>query len=54
MKDKIKALITELKQENSNRSIAMEDKDCNQERRAVLVHKYNNTLDIIKRLEKLL
>jgi len=54
MENKIKALILELKQENTDRSVAMNDENCSEYGHTVLVHKYNNTLDIIKRLEKLL
>ena len=54
MENKIKTLITELKNENKDRSIAMNDEMCTEYGHTVLVHKYNNTLDIIKRLELLL
>jgi hypothetical protein len=53
MENKIKSLILELKEENKNRSIALNDKECSQYSHTVLTHKYNCTLDIIKRLEKL-
>lgn len=53
MKDKIKALIIELKKENDRRSVAMNDGMCSEYGHTVLVHEYNNTLDIIKRLELL-
>lgn len=54
MKNKIIALIYELKEENNNRSIAMNDGNCSDYAHTVLVHKYNNTCDIIKRLEETL
>ena len=51
MENKIKAIVIELKQENIDRSIAMNDGGCSEYARTVLVHKYNNTLDIINRIE---
>lgn len=54
MEKKIQALITKLKQENQDRSVALNDKDCSEYSHTVLVHKYNNTLDIIKQLEEIL
>lgn len=53
-KREIQALITELKSENRDRSIAMNDENCSQYSHSALAHTYNNTLDIIKRLEKIL
>lgn len=54
MRSKIKALIIELKNENKNRSIAMKDDMCTKYGHTVLVHEYNNTLDILTRLELVL
>lgn len=57
MENKIKALITKLKNENKDRTIAMSDPECNSYsdyRHNVLLHKYNNTLEIIKQLEDIL
>lgn len=54
MRSKIKALIIELKNENKNRSIAMKDDMCTEYGHTVLVHTYNNTLDILTRLELVL
>jgi hypothetical protein len=54
MENKIKLLITQLKEENSNRSKEMATGECSQYRHTALVHTYNNTLDIIKKLENLL
>ncbi len=53
MEQKIKALITKLSNENNDRSIAMNDGQCSEYAHTVLVHKYNNTLDIIKQLEEI-
>jgi len=53
MENKIKALITELKDENTNRSNAMNDENCSEYAHTVLVHKYNLTIEFIKRLENL-
>lgn len=54
MEQKIKALITKLSNENNDRSIAMNDDGCSEYAHTVLVHKYNNTIEIIKQLEELL
>jgi hypothetical protein len=51
LEKKIKALIIELKQENESRSIAKNSSNCSEYNYAVLTHKYNNTLEIVKRLE---
>ena len=53
MDDKIKALLIQLKNENKDRSIALNDGMCSEYNRTVLTHKYNNTLSIIKRIESL-
>jgi hypothetical protein len=53
MELKIKAIITKLSNENKDRIIAMNDGQCSEYARTVLVHKYNKTLDIIKQLEKI-
>lgn len=52
MNEKIKALINELKAENEERSKAMNSPNISDYSHTVKVHTYNNTLDIIKRLEK--
>jgi hypothetical protein len=52
MESKIKALIVKLQSQNKDRSVAMNDKDCSEYAHTVLVHKYNNTLDIIKQIEE--
>jgi len=54
MKEKIEALIIKLSNENNDRCIAMSDDECSEYAHTVLVHKYNNTLEIIKQLEELL
>jgi len=54
MESKIKALITKLSSENNDRSVAINDGECSEYAHTVLVHKYNNTLDIIKQLENIL
>ena len=53
-KRKIQALITELKSENRDRSIAMNDENCSQYSYSALAHTYNNTLSFIEKLEKIL
>jgi hypothetical protein len=52
--NKIKAYISELKDRNENRSIAMNDSMCSAYNHTVLVHKYNTTIEIIKELEELI
>lgn len=54
MENKLKALITKLQTENQERSIAMNDGQCSEYGHTVLVHKYNNTLEIIKQIEEIL
>jgi hypothetical protein len=54
LENKIKALIIELKQENESRSIAKNSHNCSEYNYTVLTHKYNNTLEIIKRLKNTL
>ena len=54
LKNKLNALLIELISENNDRSIAMNDKDASKYLHNVLRHRYNNTLDIIKRIEKLM
>lgn len=53
MENAIKALIIELKQENEYRSNAMNSGECSEYAHTVLVHKYNLTLEFIKRLENI-
>ena len=54
MKDKLRALIIKLEQENKERSIAMDDTMCTEYAHTVLVHKYNNTLDVLKQLREII
>jgi hypothetical protein len=54
MEQKLKALITKLSNENNDRIIAMNDGECSEYGHTVLVHKYNNTLEIIKQLEEVI
>jgi hypothetical protein len=54
MEAKIKALLIQLKAENESRSIAINDRECSKYNRSKLTHKYNNTLEIIQRLETIL
>ena len=54
MENKVRALIVKLENENKDRIIALNDKDCPKYSYTVLVHKYNNTLDIIKQLNEVL
>lgn len=50
----MKELIRELKDENTERSRKMNGGKLTEYGHTVSVHTYNNTLDIIKRMEKLL
>jgi hypothetical protein len=54
MKDKLRALLVKLENENKDRSIALNDENCSEYAHTALVHKYNNTLNIIKRLKEIL
>jgi len=54
MKDQLRALILELKQENENRSAVLSNPDTSDHSYSITVHAYNNTLNFIKRLEKLI
>ena len=54
MKDKLRALIIKLEQENKDRNVALNDTNCSEYAYTVLVHKYNNTLDILKQLKETL
>ncbi len=54
MKEDIEALVIQLKQENRDRAIAMNDHICPPYTYTALTHKHNNTLEIIKRLEAIL
>lgn len=51
MKQSIQALITKLKAENDDRAEQMRKPNISSYAHTVNVHTYNNTLDIIKRLE---
>ena len=53
MEKEIKALITKLMAKNNERSVAMNNDKCSEYGHTVLVHEYNNTLDIVKQLEKI-
>jgi hypothetical protein len=53
MYEKIKLLIAELKAENEERNKALNSPNISDYSHTVKVHTYNNTLDIIKRLEKI-
>lgn len=50
----VKAMISQLKDENRSRQVALNDRDCSDYLRTVLHHKFNNTNDIIKRMEQML
>jgi len=54
MKNKVRILIDQLQQENDKRSRILEDKDCTKEMYSILVHEYNCTLGILKRLKGIL
>jgi hypothetical protein len=54
MKNEIKSLVDELMKENHDRSVKMNDSKTSQYTHSALVNEYNNTLDIVKRLEKIL
>lgn len=54
LKKHIEAYIAQLKSENSDRSVGLNDPQCSQYNHTVLTHKYNCTLDHIKRLEAIL
>jgi len=54
MEQKIKDLLLELYRENEARARALENPECSRDRAIVEQYCYNNTLDIIKRLEKTL
>jgi hypothetical protein len=53
MKQEIQLLIKKLMDENTARSIKMNHK-ISDYAHTVLVHEYNNTLDIVKQLEKII
>jgi hypothetical protein len=52
--DEVKALIAELKKENSVRSEKIGSPGISQYNNSFYVHTYNNTLEIIKRLENII
>jgi len=54
MEQKIKALLTKLSNENKDRSITMNDGNCDDYVHTALAHTYNNTFEIIKQLEEIL
>lgn len=54
IKQEIKLLINILMAENSVRSERMNSGKTSEYEHSALVHTYNNTLDIIKRMEKLI
>ena len=53
LKYDILVLKHELEEENNNRSKKMNSGECSEYEHTALVHMYNNTLDIIKRLDKI-
>lgn len=54
MKQQIEELVRQLKKENEHRSELMNDPNITQYSHTVHVHTYNNTIDVIKRLEAIL
>lgn len=54
MKYEIENLVRELKKENDARTTKLENKGISDYNNSFLTHTYNNTLDIIKRLEVIL
>jgi hypothetical protein len=52
--NKIKAYISELKDRNEKRSIAMHNPMCSDYNYTALLHKYNTTVEIIKELGELI
>lgn len=54
MKEQIRNLILKLEKENQERSKLLEDKETLPYTYTATVHKYNNTLDILKQLKDIL
>lgn len=54
MKQKLEKIISDLKIENNNISIELNTGNNSDYKHIKLLHSYNNTLDIIKRLEKII
>lgn len=54
MKEELRVYIRELEERNQSRAIAMKSESCSEYGHTVLVHTYNNTLEIIKELEAIL
>jgi hypothetical protein len=54
MKQQIEELVRQLKKENEHRSELMNNPEITQYSHTVQVHTYNNTIDVIKRLEAIL
>jgi hypothetical protein len=54
METKVKALIEKQKLENERRCVKLQETSCLDYNRAILVHKYNLTLDFIIQLKTLL
>jgi len=54
MKKDIEQLVKDLKEENSRRTEMLNKRTILEERRKTLIYKYNNTIEIIKRLEEIL
>lgn len=50
----LKELIKELKKENEDRTKRLNDPDLTEYGHTVFIHQYNNTLDIIKRIEAII
>jgi len=54
MIDELKKLVRKLKEENRERNDKMNAKTLSEYGHSVCVHEYNNTLDIIKRIESII
>lgn len=54
MKEQLRNLILKLEKENQERTQILEDKDTSSYLYTVTVHKYNNTLDILRQLKEIL
>ena len=54
MNQEKKQLVRELKKENEQRSIELQGKNLNEYSRTCKTYYYNNTLDIIKRMEAII
>jgi hypothetical protein len=54
MKKEIEQLIKDLIQDNSERNEKMKSPNISDYNHTVLVHQYNNTLEIVKKIEKII